>query len=69
VQNELNRYAVAKYVMSSFEIEIYINKTAANNQQQKQAITLPVVQKISYLLGGDWTASDKTPKQSMRKGF
>ena len=35
----------AKYVMSSFGIEIYINKIAFNNQQEKQTM-LQVVQKI-----------------------
>ena len=48
---------VAKYVMSSFGIKIYINKIAVNNQREKQTM-LQVVQKISYLLEGNWTASD-----------
>jgi hypothetical protein len=41
---------VAKYLMSSFGIKIYMNKIAVNNQHQKQT-TLQEVQKISYLLG------------------
>ena len=36
---------VSKYVMSSFGIEIYINKIAVNSQQEKQTM-LQVVQKI-----------------------
>jgi len=52
---------VSKYVMSSFGIEILINEITVNNQWEKQ-ITLQVVQKISYLLEGNLTASDRTPE-------
>jgi len=60
---------VLKYVVSSFGI----NRITVNNQQKKQ-IMLPVVQKISYLLEGNLTASERTPKclqshQSVRTGL
>ena len=51
----------AKYVMSSFGIETYINKIAVNNQREKQTI-LQVVEKEAYLLESNWTASDRTHK-------
>ena len=64
---------VSKYVMSSFGIEILINRITVNNQQEKQ-IMLQVVQKISYLLEGNLMASERTLKclqshQSARMGL
>ena len=52
---------VAKYVMSSSGIKIYIKKISVNNQGEKQTL-VQVVQKISYLLEGNLTASDRTPE-------
>ena len=52
---------VSKNVMSSFGIEILINRITVNNQSEKQ-IMLQVVQQISYLLEGNLLASDGTPE-------
>ena len=64
---------ISKYVMSSFGIEILINKIKVNNQPEKQ-IMLQVVQNMSYLLEGNLAASDRTPEclrshQSARTGL
>jgi hypothetical protein len=54
-------HMLAKYAMSYFGIEIYINTLAVNNQHETQTM-LQVVQKISYLLEGNWMMSETTSK-------